>query len=170
MNAVSSRNAALIIGAILAIAAIAVSFLKGESCTVYTAWSAVMTPDKQAAIDEYVKKCRPRWSSHTTKEKAYCVVVLRPVTEPPPGGYHYKEDDVIFEVDKGPEPIQISHGSPLGWTVFEKLPEEERKNSLLIDCHFACPPAGIRKQLHSWHGHPIHYTITETPSSPMVAQ
>jgi hypothetical protein len=170
MNTLSIRSPALLIGAILAIAAIAVIFLKGESCTVDTAWSAVMTPDKQGAIDEYVKKCRPRWSSHATKEKEYWVVVLRPVTEPPPEGYRYKEEDVVFEIDKGPEPIQISYGSPLGWTAFEKLPEEERKNSLLIDCYFACPAAGIRKQQHSWHGHPIHYTITETPSSPVVAQ
>jgi hypothetical protein len=167
MNTASVRSPALIIGATLAIAAI---FLQGERCTVETAWSAVMTPDKQAAIDEYVKKCRPRWSSHATKEKEYWVVVLRPVTEPPPERYRYKEEDVVFEIEKGPEPMQLSFGSPSGSILFEKLPEQEKKNTLHIDCHFACPATSIRKQQHSWHGHPIHYTITETPSSPMVAQ
>jgi hypothetical protein len=109
--------------------------------------TAVMTPDKQAAIDEYVKKCRPRGSTHATKEKEYWVVVLRPVTEPPPEGYRYKEEDVVFEIEKGPEPMQLSFGRPSGSILFEKLPEEEKKNTLHIDCHFACPAASIRKQL-----------------------
>jgi hypothetical protein len=161
----SSRNATLLIATAFTVAAIAVIFLKGGGCTVETAMSPVISPDKQAAIDLYSKKCRARWSRDATKEKEYQVVVLRPITEPPPEGNRYKEADVVFEVQKGPEPMQLSFGSPSSWVLFEKLPEQERKNSLVIGCGLPCPSAGIRKQLHLWHGQPIHYILTETPSS-----
>jgi hypothetical protein len=169
VNIHSGRNAALLIAAILAFAAIAVFFPKGERCTVETTMEPVMSPDKQAAIDLYSKKCRPRWSSDATKEKEYMVVVLRPVTEPAPNGNRYKEADVVFEVEQGPERMQLSFG-PSNLSSFDKLPEEERRNALLIGCEFACPAAGIRTQLHNWHGHPVHYILTETPSSPAIAE
>jgi hypothetical protein len=166
MKASSSPNPALLLAAAVAVAAIAIIFLKGESCTVETAMSPVISPDKLVAIDLYSKKCHARWS----KQKEYRVVVLRPITDPPPEGNRYEEANVVFEVEMGPERMQLSFGAPGSFAFFDKLPENEKKNTLLIGCYLACPSAGIRKQLHNWRGQPIHYFLTETPTSPTMAQ
>ncbi|MGC2766963.1 MAG: hypothetical protein WB607_15755 [Candidatus Acidiferrum sp.] len=77
---------------------------------------------------------------------------------------------MVFEVEMGPERMQLSFGAPGSFAFFDKLPEKEKKNTILIGCYLACPSAGIGKQLHSWRGQPIHYFLTETPSSPTIAQ
>jgi hypothetical protein len=143
---------------------------KKGSCTVETPTVAMMTPDKQAAIDLYTKKCHVRGTNDPTKDKEYQVVVLRPVMEPPPQENRYKEEDVVFEVEKGPERIQLSFGNPGTLVYFNYLPEEERKSGLAIECYLSCPEAGIRKQLLSWHGKPIHYFRTEAPNTPPIVQ
>jgi len=143
---------------------------KKESCTVEISTVAVMTPDKQGAIDLYTKKCHEGGTNDPAKDKEYQVVVLRPVTEPPPQENRYKEEDVVFEVEKGPEPMQLSFGNPGTLVYFNSLPEEERKSGLAIECYLSCPEAGIRKQLLSWHGKPIHYFRTEAPNAPPVVQ
>lgn len=170
MRASSARYPALLLAAVLAVAAIAIVFLKGEICTVETAMSPVISPDKLVAIDLYSKRCHARWSSDRTKEKEYRVVVLRPITDPPPEANRYQEANVVFEVEMGPERMQLSFGAPGNFAFFDKLPEDEKKSTILIGCYLACPSAGIRKQLHSWRGQPIHYFLTETPSSPAIAQ
>jgi hypothetical protein len=98
------------------------------------------------------------------------VVVLRPIAEPPPKGNRYKEVDVVFQVEKGPERTQLSFGSSENFAFMSKVPEPERKDSLLIGCYLACPAALIRKQVSSWHGQPIHYFRTDTPTSPVITQ
>jgi hypothetical protein len=143
---------------------------KKESCTVETPTVAMMTPDKQAAIDLYTKKCHDRGTNDPTKDKEYQVVVLRPVTEPPFKENRYKEEDVVFEVEKGPERMQLSFGNPGTLVYFNYLPEEERKSGLAIECYLSCPESGIRKQLLSWHGKPIHYFRTEAPNTPPIVQ
>ncbi len=156
--------------AIVFIAAAAVFYFMSQTCTVETAMSPVITPNKQAAIDLYWKKCHPRWSSNPKREKEYQVVVLRPITEPQPEGNRYKEADVVFEMEKGPQPTQFSFGSPDNFAFMSKVPEAERKDSLLIGCYLACPAALIRKQVSNWHGQPIHYFRTETPTGAVITQ
>lgn len=143
---------------------------KKETCTVEPAAVAIMTPDKGAAIDLYTKKCHDRGTKDPTKNKEYQVVVLRPVAEPPPEDNRYKEEDVVFEVEKGPERMQLSFGNPGTLVYFNYLPEEERKSGLAIECYLSCPEAGLRKQLLSWHGKPIHYFRTEAPNTPPIVQ
>jgi hypothetical protein len=86
-------------------------YFMGQSCTVQTAMSSVLSPNKQTASDLYSKQCYPRWSGDLKREKEYQVVVLRPITEPPPEGNRYKEVDVVFQAEKGPERTQLSFGS-----------------------------------------------------------
>jgi hypothetical protein len=166
----SLKLAVFLGAAIVLIAAAAVFYFTGQECTVETAMSPVISPNKQMAIDLYSKKCHPRWSSNPKREKESQVVVLRPITEPPPEGNRYKEADVVFELEKGPERAQLSFGNVDTFAFMNKVPEAERKDSLLIGCYLTCPAALIRKQLSSWHGQPIHYFRTETPTSPAVTQ
>jgi|GEM_PF-4496621 len=165
----SSLPAAAIVIVLLLVVAAAIYFA-GETCTVEPVMSQVVSPNKQTAIDLYSKKCHPRWSSDPKREKKFQVVVLRPITEPLPQGNRYKEADVVFEVEQGPERMQLSFGSAENFAFMNKLPESERKDSLLIGCYLACPAALIRKQALSWHGQPIHYFRTETPTSPVITQ
>jgi hypothetical protein len=156
--------------AIVIIAGAAVLYFTGQTCSVETIMSPVISPNKQTAIDLYSKKCRPRWSSDAKREKEYQVVVLRPISEPPPEGNRYEEADVVFQVEKGPERTQLSFGSVDNFAFMNKVPETERKDSLLIGCYLACPAGLIRKQVSSWRGQPIHYFRTDTPTSPVITQ
>ena len=160
---------ALFLAGVVLLACAFMTSCKKESCTVVPTVAA-MTPDKQAAIDVYFKKCHERGTNDATKEKEYQVVVLRPVTEPPPEENRYKEEDVVFEIEKGPDPVQLSFGNPGILSYFNYLPEEERKSGLAIECYLSCPQAGIRKQLLSWHGKPIHYFRTEAPNTEPIVQ
>ncbi len=173
MKSSGTRNSGVFVAVIVIVVLLVVAaavYFAGETCTVETAMSPVITPNQQAAIDLYSKKCHPRWSSDLKREKEYQVVVLRPITEPPPAGNRYQEQDVVFEVEKGPDRMQLSFGSADTFAFMSKVPEVERKDTLLIGCYLACPAALIRKQLSSWHGQPMHYFRTETPTSPVITQ
>jgi hypothetical protein len=166
----SLKIAVLLEVAIVLIAAAAVFYFKGQECTIETAMLPIIAPNKQTAIDLYSKKCRPRWSNNPKREKEFQVVVLRPITEPPPEGNRYNEADVVFEVEKGTERTQLSFGTPETFAFMNNIPEAERKDSLLIGCYLTCPAALIRKQLTTWHGQPIHYFRTDTPTSPVITR
>ncbi|HXN17679.1 MAG TPA: hypothetical protein VN875_05050 [Candidatus Binatus sp.] len=166
-----SLNLSVLLGvAIVFIAAAAVFYFMGQTCTVETLMSPVISPNRQAAIDLYSKKCHPRWSDNPKREKEFQVIVLRPISEPQPEGNRYKEADVVFEMEKGPRPMQFLFASPDSFAFMNKVPEAERKDSLLIGCYLTCPSVLIRKQASSWRGQPIHYFRTETPTGPVITQ
>jgi hypothetical protein len=48
---------------------------------------------------------------------------------------------MVFQLEKGPERIQLFFTSPSPYALFKNLPEEERKNSILIGCYLAHPSA-----------------------------
>lgn len=158
--------AAVIVAALIG----AAIFLKTDSCTVERMMSPWITPDRQSAVDVYIKQCHPRWPRNPGDTREDWVVVLRPIEVLPPRNDRYREADVVFEVVKGAERTQLSFGSPASWIFFKDLPDEEQKTSLVIGCYLSCPASGIQKQLFAWHGRAIHYFRTETPSSPTVTQ
>lgn len=156
--------------AIVLIAAIAVFYFTGQECTIETLITPIISPNKQNAIDLYLKKCHPRWSSNPKREKEYQVVVLRPITDTPPEGNRYNEADVVFELQEKPGLAQLSFGSVDTFAFMSKVPQAEQKDTLLIGCYLTCPGALVRKQISSWRGQPIHYFRTETPTSPVITQ
>lgn len=156
---------ALLLAGMVLLACAFMASCKQESCAVEPAAPAIMAPDKGTAIDLYTKKCRDRGTN-----KEYSVIVLRPVAEPPPEGNRYKEEDVVFEIEKRPERTQLSFANPGTFVYFNYLPEEERKSALMIGCYLSCPQAGIRKQILSWHGKPIHYFRTEAPNTEPIVE
>jgi hypothetical protein len=166
----SLKIAVLLEVSIVLLAAAAVFYFRSQSCTVEPAMSPVIAPNKQTAIDLYSKKCHPRWSSNPKREKEYQVVVLRPITDTPPEGNRYKEADVVFELQEKPGLAQLSFDSVDTFAFMSKVPQAEQKDTLLIGCYLTCPGALVRKQLSSWHGQPIHYFRTETPTSPVITQ
>jgi hypothetical protein len=166
----SLKIAVLLEVAIVLIAARAVFYFTGQECTIDTIISPLIAPNKQTAIDFYLKKCHPRWSNDPKREKQFQVVVLRPITDTPPEGNRYKEADVVFELEEKPGLAQLSFGSAENFAFMNKVPEPERQDSLLIGCYLTCPAALIRKQVSSWRGQPLHYFRTETPTSPVITQ
>jgi hypothetical protein len=166
----SRKIAVLLEVVIVLIAAAALFYFTSQECTIDMLMSPVISPNKKTAIDLYLKKCHPRWSSDPKREKEFQVVVLRPITDTPPEENRYKEADVVFELEEKPGLAQLSFGSVDTFAFMSKVPEAEQKDTLLIGCYLTCPAALIRKQVSSWHGQPVHYFRTETPTSPVITQ
>jgi|HubBroStandDraft_3_1064219.scaffolds.fasta_scaffold670948_1 hypothetical protein len=166
----SLKIAVLLEVVIVLMAAAAVFYFTSQECTIGTLMSPVISPNKKTAIDLYLKKCHPRWSSNPIREKEYQVVVLRPITDTPPEGNRYQEADVVFELEEKPGLAQLSFGSVDTFAFMSKVPEAEQKDTLLIGCYLTCPAALVRKQLSNWRGQPVHYFRTETPTSPVSTQ
>ncbi len=145
-----------------------IRFLRTDSCTVEARWFPIISPDKTLAADMYLRKCSPRLLSEQSHIREYVTVVLRPISQPPPAENHYREADVVFEVEKGQEPPQLSLGSPSNWGQYSEL-SREPDNTLIIGCLASCPAARIRTREYKWRDHPIRYLRTESPStSPVV--
>jgi hypothetical protein len=135
-----------------------------QDCKISLYYTA-LSPDAQKSATLYTKQCGAVKAG--VAEKEYFVVVMRPVSEPPPIDNRFAESDVIFEVE-GRAKIGAG-GSPSSHGEFKQLPKEEQDTSILIEC-LDCDRQKILKQLHVWRGIPIHYYFSQPSGTNPVIQ
>ncbi len=113
---------------------------------------AALAADGQKSSTLYLKQCGA--VTRGVAEKEYSLVVMRPVSEPPPADNRFDESDLVFEIE-GERTFGLG-GSPSSYEAFRYLPKQEQENSVLIECQY-CAGLRILKKSHQWRGIPIHY-------------